>query len=349
MTHFRKKEMKLLLVLLAMLLPFAAIADERNGDWQYTLNEEGQAIITRYLGNTREVTLPWHLGGHVIVEIGEEAFAGCTSLRSVKLSVGITVIRMNAFSGCTQLAEVALPQRLETIEDGAFLGCTALERISIPDSVAEMGESCFELSITLTGTEHSLAQPYAEACKMNYEIEVQDAEEPAQASADYQYRIAGDGVIITSYVGEDAVVVVPAELGGYPVRGIGANAFSSRYGVEEVILPEGLTTLERTAFRYCPALRSIKLPSTLQSIGEYAFYRCENLTEVVLPDGLTELGSRAFQGCSALRHVTIPASVGKIPYYTFFECHASLTIYAPAGSAAERFAYSKGYRFSAID
>lgn len=334
--------------LLLALLSCAALADS-SGDWQYTLNDEGQAIVTRYCGNAQDVKMPWQLGGHVIVEIGEDAFADCTRLKTVSLPVGVTILRMGAFRNCTQLQAVTLPERLETIEDEAFLGCTALTKVRIPDSVAEMGESCFESGVTLVGTENSLAQPYAEACKLAFELEVSEQEKPKNAADNYQYRIQDGCAVITSYLGEESVVIVPSELDGLPVIGIGTNAFSSRYSVERVVLPEGLLFLERTAFRYCPAMYAIEFPSTLVSIGEYAFYRCERLDDVVLPDGLTELGSRAFQGCSALRRVTIPASVTSIPYYTFFECHASLTICAPKGSAAERFAYSKGYRFTATD
>lgn len=340
-----------ILTCLLLFLPGLAIADHVSGDWQYTLNEEGQAIVTRYQGTQSELKMPWNLDGHVIVEIGEEAFSGNSALQSIQLPVGVKVIRMNAFMNCTSLQEVALPMLLETIEDYAFLGCTALSSVNLPDSVAELGEECFERTTRLTGSANSLASGYAQANDMDYGTEdiAPPAVEGKKIAADYQYRIENGGVTITSYTGEDYEVFVPAEIDGYPVRIIGSNAFSSRYGVERVVLPEGLTKLEKTAFRYCPALSSIQLPSTLVEIGESAFYRCEYLQEIQLPEGLTKLGNRAFQGCSQLRDVTLPASLTSIPYYAFFECHASLTIYAPKGSAAERFASSRGYRFTVTE
>lgn len=338
------------LVLLTVLffLTAIAMAESRSGDWLYTLNDEGQAIITRYTGTARDVKLPWQLNSHLVSEIGEEAFAG-TMVKTVSLPVGVTIIRWGAFRNCSQLQQIQLPQRLETIEDEAFQGCTSLALISIPESVMEIGENVFEYNTTLSGTEYSLAFAYAEACKLNYEMELPEKPKETQTTSLYQYRLEEDGAVITSYLGEESNVIVPAELDGHPVIGIGTNAFSSRYSVERVVLPEGLIYLEHTAFRFCPTLMHIEFPSTLRSIGESAFYRCENLTEVVLPEGLTDLGNRAFQRCHSLRHVTIPASVKKIPYYTFFECHASLVIYGEKGSAAENFAWSKGYQFSAIN
>jgi len=166
------------------------------------------------------------------------------------------------------------------------------------------------------------------------------------AEQNYQYKIQNGGVVITSYVGKEYVVEIPEEIAGYPVRVIGSNAFSSRYDVETVILPEGLIEIEKTAFRFCTGLMSIQLPSTLKTIGEYAFFHCENLVEIVIPDGMTALGSRAFQCCYRLQHVTMSAKMKTIPTNTFFECHSRLTIHAPSGSAAESFAHRKGYRFT---
>ena len=46
-----------------------------------------------------------------------------------------------------------------------------------------------------------------------------------------------------------------------------------------VELPEGVTKIEREAFRYCE-ISSIKLPSTLRLISDNAFADCENLKTV---------------------------------------------------------------------
>lgn len=346
-----KRIICLVLLLAVLLLPAATLAEALSGDWQYTLNDEGRAIVVRYMGNAREVQMPWNLDGHIIVEIGEEAFANNTRLRSVKLPVGVSVIRMNAFAGCTQLTEVTLPVLLETIEDGAFSNCPALATINIPDSVAEIGEGVFDSAILLTGSADSLAPGYAAACGLAYAADASSTVVPAakDPAADYQYNIRNGYAVITSYIGRDYEITVPSELGGYPVRAIGTNAFSSSYGVERVILPEGLTELERTAFRKCPGLTSIVLPSTLVSIGDNAFYQCENLQEIVIPASVISLGDRAFTGCSQLRSVTIYADLSNIRTYTFYQCHSTLTIYAPKGSAAERHAYSRGYNFVAIE
>ena len=340
------------MVLLIVLLLFGgtALADTISGDWAYSLNESGQAVVTRYLGSDREVELKWKLDDHMVVEIGEEAFAGNRAIHSVKLPVSLKIIRMNAFKDCAALEKITLPSRLETIEDGAFMGCTSLKELEIPESVAEIGEDCFEPTTVLTGNANSIASSYANAMGMGYaKKEEAVLHQHPDAEQNYQYRIQNGGVVITSYIGKEYSVEIPAEIAGYPVRVIGSNAFSSRYDVESVILPEGLIEIEKTAFRFCTGLMSVQLPSTLQTIGEYAFFHCENLVEIVIPDGMTALGSRAFQCCYRLQYVTMSAKMKTIPTNTFFECHSRLTIQAPSGSTAESFAHRKGYRFVATD
>lgn len=302
--------------------------------------------MTRYLGSAAEIQIPRNVDGIIVAEIGESAFAGNPKLRKVEMPAAAYIIRANAFSNCTGLKEVKLPTLLETIEDNAFAGCTALAVVKIPDSVMEMGENVFAPNTALDGSADSLAPDYARACGLRY---VGGAEATVNPERDYQYSIINGYAKITSYTGDDAEVIVPAELGGYPVKVIGKNAFSSRYEVEKVILPEGVTELESVSFRMCSSLKSIELPSTLLYIRDNAFYRCENLEEIEIPASLIELGAKAFTGCKQLRLVTIHANLQSMNYDTFFNCHSTLTIYAPKGSAAERVANSRGYRFVAIE
>lgn len=338
------------LFLLFVFVSSIAFADTVSGDWQYILNDSGRAVITKYLGSARDVTVPWNLDGHIVIEVGEEAFAGNTRVCSVKMPAGIICIRMNAFMGCSALEEVTLPTMLETIEDGAFAECHALTVVEIPDSVMEMGEAVFSLQTALDGSANSLAPDYARACGLQYLGSAEQAAPAAENPANnYQYVVVGGVAKITSYVGAEYNVVVPAELDGYPVRIIGTNAFSYHYEIETVILPEGLEEIETTAFIKCTRMRYIELPTTLKYIRDNAFRYCENLEDITIHDGLLELGDRAFHGCGQLRHVTIYASLPAIRTYTFYECHSSLTIHAPKGSVAERHARSRQYRFEAIE
>ncbi|KAL3935821.1 MAG: hypothetical protein SGBAC_008734 [Bacillariaceae sp.] len=84
----------------------------------------------------------------------------------------------------------------------------------------------------------------------------------------------------------------------------------------------GLKIIGRNAFRSCPALKTVTLPSTVRVIRGYAFGFCSALLEVHFPEGLKMIERRAFFTCSALQKVKIPSSLEMIDSYTFHSCSA---------------------------
>lgn len=84
---------------------------------------------------------------------------------------------------------------------------------------------------------------------------------------------------------------------------------------EEVVIPEGVHTIENGAFMFMPALRKIILPKTLVRIGSAAFNKCRNLEEVIFPKKMAEpcmIGDRVFYECSKLKVLELPANTDDI-------------------------------------
>lgn len=69
-----------------------------------------------------------------------------------------------------------------------------------------------------------------------------------------------------------------------------------------------VTEIVRYAFSNLSDIKSITLPSTLQSIGESAFLRCSGLTEITLPASLKSIGFDCFEQCSNIRSIEVDAS-----------------------------------------
>lgn len=86
---------------------------------------------------------------------------------------------------------------------------------------------------------------------------------------------------------------------------------SSFYGaaVTEVILPEGLSTIEYSGFACCGNLKKLVIPQSLKTIGVSAFEK-SGISEISLPEGLSEIGSHAFRA-SAITRLYLPASLQK--------------------------------------
>ncbi len=79
-----------------------------------------------------------------VTEIGDGAFAGCTSLNLIKIPNCVTEIGDGAFLGCTSLTSIDIPDGVTDIGDGVFLKCSSITSIEIPDNVTTIGKSAFE-------------------------------------------------------------------------------------------------------------------------------------------------------------------------------------------------------------
>lgn len=77
------------------------------------------------------------------------------------------------------------------------------------------------------------------------------------------------------------------------------------YEIQEIEIPEGVTTIENHVFLGMKYLKSVKLPSTITTIKEGAFAGCVDLEEINLPAALSYLGDAAFASCSSLKRVNI--------------------------------------------
>ncbi|MBQ4049475.1 MAG: leucine-rich repeat protein [Clostridia bacterium] len=86
-----------------------------------------------------------------------------------------------------------------------------------------------------------------------------------------------------------------------------------------------------TFFRGCTSLKTVVLPSSLETIG-HAFANCTSLEEIVIPSGVIEIPASAFQGCTSLKKVTISPNLTGIGDYAFQ--NTALTTLAIAGEEA---------------
>jgi len=97
-------------------------------------------------------------------------------------------------------------------------------------------------------------------------------------------------------------------------------------------LPAGLKTISTNVFRECESLQQIVLPDGLTSIGENAFMKC-GLTQIILPAGLTRIYDTAFYSCKSLNSVTcLAATPPSLGSNVFLDVSSSLVIKVPAGS-----------------
>lgn len=162
-------------------------------------------------------------------------------------------------------------------------------------------------------------------------VDYDNAAEISTKSQDglYLYVVLEDGTAgITGYLGDETALVIPSVLDDLPVTAIGAYAFEYA-PLTSVVIPEGVTVIDRKAFAAASALKEITLPSTLWEIGEEAFIGCA-LEKVTLPEGVETLGERAFACCGQLKTITLPNTLRRMGYGVFAECDALWGLTLPA-------------------
>lgn len=95
-----------------------------------------------------------------------------------------------------------------------------------------------------------------------------------------RFEIVSETAVVTGYEGQDAALVIPERVDGYPLVWIGKKAFLS-----------------------CKLLRNICLPKSLAGIGDWAFAYCTGLECVTLPYRRLEIGQGIFKECAALSQI----------------------------------------------
>ena len=158
----------------------------------------------------------------------------------------------------------------------------------------------------------------------------------------WEYTVLADNSAeITGYDGYLTEIIIPSELDGHTVSGIGQNAFTlfdndempehivsitipdtvvsigknafARLGwVESIVIGNGVKTIGNGAFEWCYKTTSLTIGSSVEEIGYEAFRGCYNLEKVTLPKSLKTIGGDAFYGCEKLTSILIPENVESI-------------------------------------
>ena len=84
-------------------------------------------------------------------EIGQYAFAGCSSLTGITIPESVTNIGAVAFNRCSSLTGITIPSGVIIIEHDVFAKCSSLTDITIPSGVREIGMFAFQGCSELTG------------------------------------------------------------------------------------------------------------------------------------------------------------------------------------------------------
>ena len=217
-----------------------------------------------------------------ITEIGDYAFYGNPTLKTVNFHAGITRIGMGAFyetlltrvtipnpdyeigNSCfsnSQVSSITLPQGMKKLGRHVFFYCTNLTSLTLPEGMEEIGMMCFG-SCSLTSVNLPSTMVKLDSCSLQ--------DNP-----------------FTSINLKN-------------VEFVGRQAFSQCTNLRTVTSNGMLEEIDGAAFTRCP-LTTAYLPEGMLTINMNAYFRCADMTSFTVPTTVTTITGNPCVGAMSLR------------------------------------------------
>ena len=328
-------------------------------------NQDGKTIYYNYINNGTELEVTWGLYAYSndinipsnvfineigiylnVTSIGEEAFYGSSTTKSVTIPNSVLYINNRAFYGCTALETIDLGNSVVNIGYGSFQGCNKLKTVTIPNSVNIIGEKSFAdcsalTSVTIGKSVNEIGYFAFENCKKLTNI---------TSLMDNPVEIIGKTTGSTFYKDtyDNATLYVPAgKISTYMstpgwcdfahIEETGGSSEDSSFIIDGITYDITGTESVKVSSINMQTFSAI-IPNNVSyngssylvtSIGDYAFYGC-NIQSITLPNSLTSIGQMAFRECYSLTIIiseiedpfVIPDNVFDDSIYSF----ATLTV-----------------------
>ena len=275
----KKRILPLLLALCMVfaLLPGSVFAAKSDTDIAYAIpggNIYFDAATGTITGSDRRITeidIPAEIDGVPVTSIGEYVFTD-DSLKRVTIPSSVTSIHDSAFYICSGLKEisVAAENPIYSSYDGVlfnkdrttllYLPSSHSTEYIVPDGVTSIGERAFRhcslKRVTISASVTNIHEDAFYACHNLEEISV---------AADNPTYSSDNGILFNK--DKTTLLYCPAE---YPSE-------NANY---QYIVPDGVTSIGRRAFRSGPRLTNIIIPSSVTDIADSAFAGCYHLRKI---------------------------------------------------------------------
>ncbi len=320
--------------------------------FRYTILAEHQVKIVQYTGNDQEVKIPSNLiiNGemYTVVEIGEKAFSGKSSLKKITIPNTILYVGVDAFAQSNLVVDfkgsvgdwarinfsswssnpvaredqfylndslfdgknLVIPDSIKKIGDYAFRDFSQIETLVISNGVECIGESAF------LGCDNMVSIKISESVNNVQKMAFGRCNALKEIVVDsvnqkYDSREKCNAIIET----QTNTLIVACNKSTIPntIKKIGDYSFYDCDRLKSLILPTSIEGIGVNAFESCDSLVSIKLNDGLKYIHAKAFISCYSLESIEMPNTVTSIGGGVFGACTKLKSVKLSNALTSLP------------------------------------
>ena len=213
-----------------------------------------------------------------------------------------------------KVGEVAVNEQSLSIEKKQY-SCSKDYIITFLPNACEVEESVCGLTTPIAATGHKPnADDICQICGHSFfRYQTSDGK-----IVDISKRNFGAKVVAHEVVDGKCVIEFDA-----PITKIPMNAFRKKKLTGNLVIPNSITTIEKSAFYGCTGLSgNLTIPNSVTTIGESAFLKCSGFTgNLTIPNSVKTIEKLAFRGCTGFKgDLTIPNSVTTIGNFAFSYC-----------------------------
>ncbi len=264
------------------------------------------------------------------IKIGDSAFEGCTSIKSLTFPDNIIGIGKSSFKGCTGVSTLVFGQNVLYADAKCFANCTALTSITFNNILQSLGGGVFSGCTSLkkvTDMPNTLKDWVAVSSTTGY---------------GFGNNMFANCTSLTEVALPTSITMIPEGLfagctslnyvhGTDNIVSIGKESFKSCSNLLEAILPN-VTVIGDNAFLDCSKLKTFEVGECTK-VGDSVLSGCSSLTSIILKSN--SYGNYVFKDCSSAEKITFDGSnMNKTPVGLFSGCTNLIDIDGDLSKAA---------------